>query len=74
MRALRERREAEAKQDVLCAGIVASAIYNTNRTKKSDPVVRPQDFLREEPNRMTPKEALRFMKAWARSVSPGAEA
>lgn len=42
---------------MLCAGIVAAAIYNSNPWRESGAnPVRPQDFLPEEPPNMSEEE------------------
>lgn len=34
--------------DFFCAGVVASAVHNVQRTKESDPVALPHDFYPKE--------------------------
>lgn len=48
------------------AGLVAAAIYNVNRSRKTDKIYQPDDFFRHQGERVNPEEAQRMLTAWAR--------
>lgn len=60
-----ERESRRERYEVLLAGLPTSAVYNTLRTKKSDHVWQPHDFVKERPREMTVEEATLAMRAWA---------
>jgi len=58
--ALQERQEKERKHQVLCAGIVAAAIYNCNLAEGADPV-SPLDFVEKRPETSDEEKAAQFL-------------
>ena len=70
----REARQAEAA--TRRAANIMATLYNVRRTKKSDPIITADDFLEpdQEKDRLTPKEALRYMNRWAARMNKGAQA
>jgi hypothetical protein len=66
VRAIVANKRDEHKAATLRAGLVAAAIYNTNRRKGTRPV-KPQDFVREGPKKMSANEMAAIFKSWARA-------
>lgn len=62
VKAFVERERHRGEGDTLRAGLIASAIYNTNR-KKGGKIVKPHDFLPKR--QLTPEEQRQKMLAWA---------
>lgn len=68
----RESRLARARANE--AGLITSAIYNTLRTKPTDKVWQPKDFVKAPKSELTPGEATMAMRAWMVQVNRGFEA
>lgn len=62
-----EIEEARQKRDDMRAGLVAAAIYNVNRAKKTDRVWSPADFFRDDDSHVVKPEVMeQRLLAWAR--------
>lgn len=68
----RERRQGYARATE--AALITSAIYNTLRSKPTDKVWQPKDFLKEPVREMTAEEATVAMRAWMSQVNRGFKA
>jgi len=76
LKAISDRRADEHEAALQRAGLVAAAIFNSKRQKKTDKVWQPDDFIRserthEDDRRMTPEEAREMFEDWA-AVTGGA--
>ena len=65
--ALTRRREAENRQAILCAGLVAAAVYNVNR-RQGARMIQPGDFLPEEVVIVSPERATALFTGFAQSL------
>ncbi len=60
--ALCRRRNIRIKYERYANALTASAVYNTNRGKQDDPVVRPFDFIMDDDQAAERERAIRFRK------------
>lgn len=72
MEKLAEREERWRKAIQLAAGTVASSVFNAQRTKRSQKVWQPKDFLPEPVRPMS--ELHTAMRAWAEGMNRRHEA
>lgn len=54
------------------AGLIASMVYNVNR-RKGRRALKPSDFVKREPRRLTPEEWERELDGWMRATNKGLE-
>lgn len=64
--AIRRRNEDQERLERERAGLIAAIMVNAWGREKGDRPVRPLDFWRDpDADRLSPDEALQFMRAWA---------
>lgn len=71
-----DKRETRLKREAdLRAGLIAAELHNTQPFRRPGARrLRPSDFIREPPKKLSPEEVYKAMSSWAKSVNEGNKA